>query len=109
VVIERVSIEQVAVGSIISGVSYKKEGLSMRNKALSIALALGLGLTMIALWLLGVQVSSAVAAPEAERAQVSNAPDTEIHVCPSGCPYSSIQAAVDVASGGDVIKVAAGT
>jgi parallel beta-helix repeat protein len=109
VVIERVNIEQVAVGSIICSVSYKKESLSMRNKALSIALALGLGLTMMTLWLLGAKISSAVAAPEAERVRVSNAPDSEFHVCPSGCPYNSIQAAVDAASDGDVIKVAAGT
>jgi uncharacterized repeat protein (TIGR01451 family) len=81
----------------------------MRNKTLFIALVLGLGLTMIALWLLGAQVSSAVAAPEAERVQVSNAPDSEFHVCPSGCPYDSIQEAVEAASDGDVIKVAAGT
>lgn len=33
----------------------------------------------------------------------------EWHVCPRGCPYVSIQAAVDAASNGDVIKVAAGT
>jgi len=32
----------------------------------------------------------------------------EIHVCPAGCTYSSIQLAVDAASSGDVIKVAAG-
>jgi parallel beta-helix repeat protein len=35
-------------------------------------------------------------------------PTAEIHVCPSGCAYSTIQAAVDAANNRDVIKVAAG-
>lgn len=34
-------------------------------------------------------------------------PTGELRVCPSGCPYVSIQAAVDAANPGDVIKVAA--
>jgi parallel beta-helix repeat protein len=33
---------------------------------------------------------------------------TELHVCPSGCDYASIQAAVDAASSGDTIKIATG-
>jgi len=37
------------------------------------------------------------------------APTAELHVCPSGCAYSSVQAAVDAATDGDTIKVAAGT
>lgn len=36
-------------------------------------------------------------------------PDGELHVCPSGCPYSSVQAAVDAAGEGDQVKVAEGT
>ncbi|MBN1888665.1 MAG: DUF11 domain-containing protein [Thermoflexales bacterium] len=36
------------------------------------------------------------------------APADELHVCSSDCPYSSVQAAVDAANEGDVIKVAAG-
>ena len=36
-------------------------------------------------------------------------PVAELRVCPSGCAYSSIQAAVDAANDGDVIKVAQGT
>jgi uncharacterized repeat protein (TIGR01451 family) len=35
-------------------------------------------------------------------------PAAELHVCPSGCAYASVQAAVDAAQEGDVIKVAAG-
>lgn len=34
---------------------------------------------------------------------------TELRVCPSGCAYISIQAAVDAANAADVIKVAQGT
>jgi parallel beta-helix repeat protein len=36
-------------------------------------------------------------------------PQSEFQVCPSGCAYSAVQAAVDAAQPGDVIKVAAGT
>jgi hypothetical protein len=36
-------------------------------------------------------------------------PAGELRVCPFGCPYSSIQAAVSAANSGDVIKIAAGT
>ena len=32
-----------------------------------------------------------------------------LDVCPSGCSYSSIQAAIDAASNGDTIQIAAGT
>jgi uncharacterized repeat protein (TIGR01451 family) len=35
-------------------------------------------------------------------------PASELHVCPSGCAYASVQAAVDAAHESDVIKVAAG-
>jgi hypothetical protein len=67
------------------------------RKTLLVALALGLGLTLAVHLLLDVE-SSARAAPVAE-----------LHVCPTGCAYSSIQAAVDDADAGDVIKVAQGT
>jgi hypothetical protein len=39
----------------------------------------------------------------------SKAATAELHVCPSGCDYSSIQAAVDAANYGDIIKVASST
>ena len=68
-----------------------------RTNHLLIALALGLGLPLVLLWLKG-SGASAHAAPAAE-----------LHVCSSGCTYSSIQAAVDDAGDSDVIKVAAGT
>jgi hypothetical protein len=38
-----------------------------------------------------------------------DAPVAELHVCPSGCPYATVQSAVDAANDGDVIKIAAGT
>jgi hypothetical protein len=37
------------------------------------------------------------------------APEAELHVCPSGCAYVTIQAAVDAAAEGAVIKIAGGT
>ncbi len=65
------------------------------NKVL-VALSFGLGLTLALLWL--ISGGSAVRA----------APTAELHVCPSGCDYSSVQAAVDAANPDDVIKVAQG-
>jgi uncharacterized repeat protein (TIGR01451 family) len=62
-----------------------------------IVLALGLGLTLAALCL---SLNPGLAR--------SKAPTAELHVCPVGCLYSSIQAAVDAADEGDVIKVATG-
>ena len=70
----------------------------MKRKCLLITLVLGLGLTMALLWLL----SDLGTGPPVARAG-------DLHVCPSGCTYSSIQAAVDDANDGDVIKVAACT
>jgi hypothetical protein len=62
-----------------------------------IVLAMGLGLTLAALCL-SLNPGSAL----------SKAPAAELHVCPDGCPYSSVQAAVDAADEGDIIKVATG-
>ena len=57
----------------------------------------GMGLCLILLWMLS-SGWPARAAPHAER-----------HVCLSGCAYNTIQAAVDAAETGDVVKVASGT
>ena len=73
----------------------------------SIVLALGFSLVAALLWLMGGSIASVTAAPAPLAAP--NASATELHVCPSGCAYSSVQAAVDAAGDGDVIKVAAGT
>jgi parallel beta-helix repeat protein len=59
--------------------------------------ASGIALALALLGLLG----SSVANPPTIYA-------AEFHVCPSGCAYSSVQAAIDAASAGDVIKVVAG-
>jgi parallel beta-helix repeat protein len=71
----------------------------MKNESryLLATFSLGLGLILALLWLLGGGLSARAA------------PVAELRVCPSGCIYSSIQAAVDAASPGDVVKVAAGT
>ena len=81
----------------------------MKKNGLFVTLALGLSLTFALLWVWGAQSPSVVAAPSAGHVKAPNAPAAELHVCPSGCTYSSVQAAVDVAGWGDVIKVAAGT
>jgi hypothetical protein len=74
----------------------------MKNKCLLFsALGLGLGLTLALLWLLS-----------GSSARLSVAFASSYTVCPAGpptCDYSTIQAAVDAAGDGDVIKVAAGT
>ena len=69
----------------------------MRGKGLTVSIALGLGLTLTVLWLLS---APSAGLPVARAAG-------EITVCPDGtCDYTTIQAAVDAASEGDVIKVA---
>jgi hypothetical protein len=74
----------------------------MKNKCLLFsALGLGLGLTLALLWLLS-----------GSSARLSVAFAASHTVCLAGpptCDYSTIQAAVDAAGDGDVIKVAAGT
>ena len=75
----------------------------------ALLLALG-GLALLA----GSLSTPAQAAPGAGSAlseieAPARGPAAELHVCPSGCAYSSVQAAVDAANDGDVIKVAAGT
>ena len=63
-----------------------------------VAVSLGVGLILVVLSALGV---SGLEPPRAYAA--------ELHVCLSSCLYSSVQAAVDAASSGGLIKVAAGT
>jgi hypothetical protein len=86
-----------------------KGELQMKDKGLFVTLALGLSLTFALLWILGTQSPSSVAAASAVHIKALNAPTAELHVCPSGCAYSSVQVAVDAASDGDIIKVATGT
>lgn len=61
----------------------------------SVTLGIGLVLSVVSV----LNISSAA---------LNVSQSAELHVCLSGCPYSSIQAAVDAANDGDVIKVAAG-
>ncbi len=69
----------------------------MKKESLRVLLALGSGLALALSWLWW---GSGLAARAAGA--------SELHVCPSGCAYSSIQAAVDAAHPGDTIKVAQG-
>jgi hypothetical protein len=80
----------------------------MKTKYILIPLALGLGFALGLAWLLGGETAPATAT---ERTACRSAPmaSNVITVCTSGgCDYMSIQAAVDAANPGDVIKVAAG-
>ena len=70
--------------------------MKVKSVRLLAPIALGLGLVLALLWLLDNGLSTSAAAV------------AELHVCPSGCTYSSIQAAVDDATDDDVIEVAAG-
>jgi uncharacterized repeat protein (TIGR01451 family) len=96
----------------------------MKRFAINIGIVatLGLGVALVLSWARGGGRKAAVAAPalsaggtsvvEGPRAEgqieAPSAPTAELHVCPSGCAYSSIQDAVDAADDGDVIKVATG-
>ncbi len=73
----------------------------MKVKKSLVGIILGISLALSLLGLLSGGAPS--------QAAPANAPAAELHVCPSGCPYSSIQAAVNAANPGDVIKVAQGT
>lgn len=65
--------------------------------------------SVLALGVSAVLVVWAAASGGVQAAGSSRAAATELHVCPSGCVYASIQAAVDAAEPGDTIKVAEGT
>jgi hypothetical protein len=70
------------------------------RRTLGLAVSLAAVLALILPWSLNVQAQSLALAPAAER-----------RVCPAGpptCGYASLQAAVDAAAPGDVIKVAMG-
>ena len=69
----------------------------MRFTLIAGSSAVGAGVSIALLWALSIHPAPILAAPA-----------SELHVCLSGCPYASVQAAVDAASDDDVIKVAAG-
>ena len=69
----------------------------MRFTLIAGSSAVGAGVSIALLWALSIHPAPILAAPA-----------SELHVCLSGCPYASVQAAVDAASDNDVIKVAAG-
>lgn len=81
----------------------------MKRKGLFVAIALGVVLILALPPAVGPESVSAVAASSPGQVGVVDAPAAELHVCPAGCAYSSMQAAVDAASDGDTIKVATGT
>jgi parallel beta-helix repeat protein len=72
----------------------------MRNKS-AVIFTIGLGLTLVAVWLLALL---GFGVPDARAESLTVCPSA-----PSICGYEVIQDAVDAASDGDVIKVAAGT
>jgi hypothetical protein len=82
----------------------------MKITRLFLTTVIGLCLTIGMLWLLGLMSQPLAHASKLDCTEESNPkkPTTEFHVCSSGCPYSTIQAAVDAASSGDLIKVAEG-
>jgi len=81
----------------------------MKKIRLFVTLTLGLSLSLALLWVLGIQITSATATPGVGNVEVPGVPVAELHVCPTECTFSSVQAAVDAASNGDTIKVADGT
>jgi len=96
----------------------------MKIRGMLLSALIGLALTLALAWALRAGPVRAEAAPPerppsrpAHKLEESlggktslapAAPAAEIRVCLSGCTYSSLQAAVDAATAGDVIKVAAG-
>ena len=83
----------------------------------AIALLFGIGLTLLLLWILDEATppaAHATASTPDVAAKVERSPlqaGDVLTVCPAlagTCPYTNVQAAVDAAHDGDVIKVATG-
>lgn len=72
-----------------------------RGFALFLGVAGGLALALAVL-----AIVSGSALPT--RAAVVTVPQAELRVCASGCPYTTVQAAIDAAQPGDVIQIASG-
>jgi uncharacterized repeat protein (TIGR01451 family) len=91
--------------------SYNDEGkMRERRKPRTILITLALlGGVVATATILFILAKQAVPVRAALDAGPVSAAAAELHVCHSGCDYSSVQDAVDAASDGDVIKVAAGT
>jgi parallel beta-helix repeat protein len=94
----------------------------MKTRRMIISSVLGLGMAIALAWLLSggralaaLQAASAPPAPgitegsqSSDTVEVLDTLAGELHVCIT-CTYTTVQAAVDAAADGDVIKVAAGT
>ena len=76
----------------------------LNRSAFSIGLTLAVSILLVLVALIAGKAHPLPAHAYGELA----APVAELRVCPSGCLYSSVQAAVDAARTGDMIKVAAG-
>jgi parallel beta-helix repeat protein len=76
-----------------------------RFRALSFTVALALAGVVALLWLLDGPPAPVAAAPACRPLR---APGDVFTVCLSGCDYTTIQNAVDAATGGEIIKVATG-
>ncbi len=80
-----------------------------RTKCFLFSVASGVLLLLWLLILIGATCGPARADQPQPSIQVNSASATaELRVCQTGCTYSSIQAAVDAARAGDIIKVARG-
>ncbi len=71
-----------------------------KRLAMLLGLTGGLALMLVVLASLGSDTLPASAAP--------SAPQAELRVCSDGCAYTDVQSAIDAATPGDVIQIAAG-
>lgn len=81
--------------------------MKQRIFILPVTVVLGLLWMVVLVWAAGAQAVAALSLESAASFISNNAPMTELHVRAT-CPYTTIQAAVDAAEDGAVIKVAAG-